>query len=77
MYTVYTMAGLLALPNDVIELIGKHFVTSSSLYVFRRWCRVTTTCKRLWIMQLPKSSFEWSVDLNDGMDGDFSCPLQP
>ena len=64
MCTGVTMMGLLSLPDEVIELVGMHFLEPG----LRQWCQVTTTCKRLWDMQLPESSFDWVVDLADGME---------
>ena len=64
-YRLPIMAGFLALPNEVIELTGMRVIRRRN--GIRKWCRLTTTCKRLWDMQLPGSASEWSVDLNVGM----------
>ena len=50
-----SMEGLLSLPNDVIELVGEHVIGTNRAGL-REWCRVTSTCKRLWHMQLPESA---------------------
>ena len=64
-----TMIGLLSLPDELIELVGKAVIDSRQAGL-REWCRVTSTCKRLWAMQLPESISEWSLDLDDELGGE-------
>ena len=59
------MIGLLSLSNDLIELVGKEIIVDEEDSGLEAWCRVTTTCKRLWDMQLPESSSEWLLEMND------------
>ena len=56
------MTGFLSLPDEVVELIGKRVVDR---YDLSAWCRVTSTCKRLWGMQLPGSASSWTLCIDD------------
>lgn len=56
---VCSMASILSLPDELIEIIGTHVMRAT----FREpedmavvaWCRLTSTCRRLWSLQLPQS----------------------
>ena len=63
------MVGLLSLPDELVEHVGKAIIDSRQDGL-REWCRVTSTCKRLWDMQLPESTIEWSLDLDDDFVGE-------
>lgn len=63
------MTGLLSLPDEVIELIGKEVLSSRQIGL-RNWCKLTSTCKRLWDMQLPGSTIHRSLDLNKDIEGE-------
>lgn len=63
------MAGLLSLTNDLIELVGKHVIRNPDAGL-EAWCLVTSTCKRLWDMQLPGSSSEWLLDMEYDFQGE-------
>ena len=63
------MTDLLSLNNDLIYLVGKHVITSPKAGL-RAWCRATSTCKRLWNMQLPESSSERLLDMDEGIEGE-------
>ena len=56
------MIGLLSLSTDLIEVLGRQVIRRAGL---RAWCRLTSTCKQLWDMQLPTSPSSWSFDVND------------
>ena len=62
------MVGLLSLPDEVIELVGKQVIRWHGDGV-RAWCRVTSTCKYLWDMRLPDSAVAWSMDLDKSIKG--------
>ena len=62
------MVSFLSMPDDVIKLVGKRIIGSRHAGL-REWCRVTSTCKRLWTMQLPDAAFAWSVESKTGMIG--------
>ncbi len=64
------MAGFLSLPDELIELVGRQAIKTCSYAGLRQWCQMTSTCKRLWAMQLPGSAERWCVDLDDGMEGE-------
>ena len=66
------MAGFLALPNEVVELIGERVIERHGL---RAWCRMTSTCKRLWSMQLPGSAYAWSIDFDFDIEGESKVNL--
>ena len=71
MYSGLNMEGFLSLPNEVIELIGKQVIGSPQLGAgLQAWCHLTTTCKRLYAMQLPGSAFEWSIELDFDPEGE-------
>ena len=63
------MPGLLLLSDDLIELVRKQALESPKAGV-RAWCRVTSTCKRLWDMQLLESSAEWHLDMGKNIRGE-------
>ena len=73
------MMGFLSLPDEIFELVGKRVIGSTKAGL-RDWCRVTSTCKRLWGMKLPESHLSWSVDLDDDIEGQskatFHCHTQ-
>ena len=46
------MASILSLPDEVLEIIGKK--TEQHLGI-KAWCRLTSTCRHLWMLQLPHS----------------------
>ena len=54
------MVNFLSLPDEVIELIGKHVIKRHD--GLKAWCRLTSTCKRLWSAQLPGSAYSWSIE---------------
>ena len=55
------MASILSLPDELIELLG----TATERHVgIEAWCRLTSTCRRLWRLQLPES--HQGVSLSDG-----------
>ena len=62
------MAGLLSLPDEVIEVVGKH-VIGRLREGLKKWCQVTTTCTRLWEMQLPGSASEWWMSPDFDLSG--------
>ena len=55
------MVGLLSLPDELIEHLGRGIICSNKCGRFRKWCRVASTCKQLWHMQLPGTTSEWFV----------------
>lgn len=60
------MASILSLPDEVIDIIG-HF---TEWHVgIKAWCRLTSTCKRLWRMQLPRSRRGWEFDSETTIEG--------
>ena len=61
------MMSLVLLPDELVEAVGKHVLHRHGL---RAWCRVTSTCKRLWGMQLPGSADGWSVRSSDDIEGE-------
>ena len=65
------MVGLLSLPDDVIELVGKQVIYRQGL---RAWCQLTSTCKCLWGMQLPRSAQSWSVSPDVDIKGESKVP---
>ena len=69
------MVGFLSLPDEVIELVGEQ-VTGSQKEGLRDWCRVTSTCTRLWAMQLPGSASVWSVRLCSDNEGKFKVTFR-
>ena len=66
------MVDFLSLRDEVIELVGNE-VMSGREAGLRMWCRATSTCKRLWDMQLPSSAIEGYVPLM--LAGTVSQPL--
>ena len=65
----FERVGLLSLSNDLIKLVGQQVIKSPDAGL-RAWCRVTSTCKRLWDMQLPESSSEWRLDVREDFEGE-------
>ena len=65
------MIGLLWLPDDLIEAVGKQVISKTPYHQIglRDWCRITSTCKQLWHMQLPGSAFKWFVDFDITLEG--------
>ena len=57
-----SMASILSLPDELIELIG---IAAEEHAGVRAWCRLASTCRRLWGLQLPQARRGWSL----------SCPL--
>ena len=52
------MATILALPDELIEVVGTHVMSwrygDDPRHVgIKAWCRITSTCRRLWKLQLP------------------------
>ena len=68
------MVGLLSLPDELIELVGQQAMCDQEDGL-RKWCQLTSTCKRLWDMQLPGSASEWCIDLNAGIEGQSKVSL--
>ena len=66
--TNLNMIGLLSLTNDLIELVGKQVIEDPGAGL-ETWCRMTSTCQRLWAMQLPDSSSEWHLHMDDDIRG--------
>lgn len=64
------MVGLLSLPDELIEHLGRGIICSNKCGRFRKWCRVASTCKQLWHMQLPGTTSEWFVDLDRDIEGE-------
>ncbi len=62
------MAGFLSLSDSLTELVGQK-VIGTRQEGLKDWCRVTTTCKRLWDMQLPGSALKWFINLSDDIKG--------
>ena len=60
------MASILALPNDLIELIGAFVNRRRGLGI---WCRFTSTCRRLWKLQLPHSHVGLQLPPTIGIEG--------
>ena len=61
------MVGFISLPEEVIELVGEHVIRGHGL---KAWCRATSTCKRLWGMPLPGSTYRWCLKANIHMRGE-------
>ena len=61
------MVGLLSLPDEVVELVGKHVIKRHD--GLKAWCRLTSTCKRLWGAQLPGSAYSWSIKPDVDIEG--------
>ena len=49
----HSMANLLSLPDEVIDIIG---IATKERVGIEAWCRLASTCRRLWRLQLPESS---------------------
>lgn len=62
------MIGLLSLSTDLIELVCEQVLTSPEAGL-KAWCRLSSTCKHLWDMQLPHSTSDWLLDMNDSIEG--------
>ena len=63
------MVGLLSLPDELLEAVGTQVIGCDKAGL-REWCRVTSTCKQLWDMQLPGSASQWSMDLEGDIEGE-------
>ena len=46
------MASILALSDDLLEALGTTTVEHLGI---KAWCRLTSTCRRLWRLHLPAS----------------------
>ena len=75
--TLIIMAGLLSLPNVLIELVVEQVIGNQQLGL-KDWCRAASTCKRLRGMQLPAKATAWCVNLDSDIKGESetrSCSL--
>ena len=65
-FDAYSMANILSLPDEVIELRGeateRHVGTKA-------WCRPTSTCRRLWSLQLPGSHLGTVLSFDTKIEG--------
>lgn len=69
------MEGFLSLPQEVIDLVGKQVISGREPREpeadgIRDWCRLASTCKELWSMQLPTSALRWSLHLDIRLKGE-------
>ncbi|CAL5225585.1 g8431 [Coccomyxa viridis] len=62
------MGDLLSLPDELIEIVGKHAIGTDQAGL-REWCRATSTCTRLWKMDLPGSASSCHLDLDNDIRG--------
>ncbi len=51
---------LAELPVLVLDAIASQCIGED----LRAWCRLATTCKRLWTLQLPSSMHDKTIDVN-------------
>ena len=70
-----TMVDFLSLPDEAIEVVGRYIIDDWWGDGLKKWCHLSTTCRRLWHMQLPESSREWLVNVDVDMRGEFELPL--
>ena len=66
-----SMASILSLPDELIELLG---VATERHVGIKAWCRLTRTCRRLLKLQLPDS--HRGVCLSDGTKNEGRSPWQ-
>ncbi len=55
---ISSMASLLSLPDEVIDIIG---IATERRLGIKTWCRLTSTCRHLRTMQLPQSRDGWAI----------------
>ena len=67
------MASILSLPDEVLEMLGEMTEQHQGI---KAWCRLTSTCRRLWMLQLPYSyrGCTLSSDYEDGIDIEGKLP---
>ena len=63
------MASLLSLPDELLEAVGTQVISRDKAGL-REWCRVTSTCKRLWDMELQDSASKWSLYHGGDIEGE-------
>ncbi len=63
-----SMASLLSLPDEVIDIIG---IATERWAGIKAWCRLTSACRRLWRLQLPQSRHGWAIPSNLNVEGMF------
>ena len=61
-----SMASILSLPDELIERIG---TAAEKRAGFKAWCRLTSTCRRLWGLQLPQARRGWSLPYRTDIEG--------
>ena len=62
------MVNLLSLPDEVIDIIG---IATERRVGIQAWCRLTSTCRRLWRLQLPQSRCGWKIPAELHIEGMF------
>ena len=63
---IHCMASLLSLPDEIIDIIGT--VTERHVGI-KAWCMLTSTCRRLWRLQLPQSRRGWAIPTELNIEG--------
>ena len=66
--TDITMPRFLSLPVELIERVGEQVISRQQAGL-KTWCKVASTCKRLWRMQLPESAATWAMDIDVNVKG--------
>ena len=67
MYIDFVMMGFLSLPDEIVELVGEQVINRHGV---KAWCRVASTCTRLWGMQLPDSADSWAIEPDVDIEGE-------
>ena len=67
------MADLLSMPDDVMEHVAEQALWRHD--GIRAWCRLASTCSRLWRLKLPRSlNHSWTVLGDVPLEGEYQHP---
>ena len=61
-------SSILSIPNDVLQLIA---IQSAKLKQGTGdWCKLASSCKRLWLLKLPAAVHSWSIPSTMKVEGE-------
>ena len=58
------------MPDELIEIVGQYVIGTDQAGL-REWCQATSTCTRLWKMDLPGSASSCHLDLDNNIRGKY------
>ena len=67
------MRSLLSLPDELLQMVALQCMREEETLGFGTFCRLGSTCRRLWNLQLPCSTYIYCIKHGLSVQGDKFC----